>query len=161
MFRGTRWVTHDTWVCIRHLPSVRLPAAASECWYSSCPIVRPSLELRPKVIKPKVVLPPVTIKPMKKRGSVALSCAVCGSDTYRKPSDVKRNRSGVFFCRPEHASEWRSSKKSAVVGGSVTLRCILCSDPAGPKSKYCSRQCSNRNAHLRSKERKRKLVVVA
>ena len=41
-----RWVTFDTWVCGRHCPGARLPAAAKECWYNRCS-KRPPLADRP------------------------------------------------------------------------------------------------------------------
>ena len=160
MFRESRWLNDDTWVCHRHLPSARIPAAAATCWYSNCSVTRPPKESPPKTVAPTASVEPAKQEKPKRRGSIRLSCAVCNADTYRKPSDVKRNRSGVFFCSSEHAAKYRmgvASVSKAPAKVESFQKCVMCSKPVAKNSKYCSRKCSNRNAHLRSQERKRKL----
>jgi len=40
------WRSMNTWICTNHLPSISLPANATECWYITCPCKRPTFEER-------------------------------------------------------------------------------------------------------------------
>lgn len=44
----TCWESAEFWVCIQHMGGVRLPAAATECYYRRCDSVRPDMALRPE-----------------------------------------------------------------------------------------------------------------
>ena len=34
--RQSKWLDDKTWVCLRHAPSVKLPASLERCWYKDC-----------------------------------------------------------------------------------------------------------------------------
>ena len=44
----TSWETAEFWVCRQHMRGVRLPAAATECYYRACDSERPDMALRPE-----------------------------------------------------------------------------------------------------------------
>lgn len=63
-------------------------------------------------------------------------CKICGKSVYKRPTEIKRNKNGLFCgmecygisCRKEHP-------------------CIICKKPilAGLNKKTCSRGCANRH----------------
>ena len=95
--------------------------------------------------------------PEKKRGGIIVKCGVCESDLYRKPSDVAKNKSGVFFCSREHQEQYAAkpiTKATAVT--TVTpnaVACAICSTPLKRKPSeitgnklgvfFCSREHQN------------------
>jgi hypothetical protein len=42
----SEWVDHNSWKCLNHLPSIKLPAKCEFCWIKGCS-QRPSEEFRP------------------------------------------------------------------------------------------------------------------
>jgi len=167
MHNRNRWISHDLWHCDRRLAGT-FPASMEKCWYAGCVERcggRPALENRPRQVSvvPKEVPKEEVFKPLSKkgRGSVRVVCHHCKTPIYRKPSDVSRNKSGVFFCTPEHSKVHRQQKRE------IQIHPTLCAwkecnkgqngDPAPPRSKsiYCSRDCSNKNARLRHRNRKK------
>ena len=42
----TRWIDAKTWICTRHLPSVRMDASIGMCAFSTCDSVRPRREFQ-------------------------------------------------------------------------------------------------------------------
>ena len=113
------WKSEREWVCPKHLPSVKLPANVSRCFFSGCSSIRPekSQENIKETVKCRVVSP---TPPMKKsiEPSVEEEGMVCA---------------------------WFKCTKG-VNGTRAKVR---------PNSKYCSRDCSNRNARWRHKQRKK------
>ena len=53
----TCWASFDFWVCTQHMGGVRLPAAATECYYRGCDSVRPAMEHRPEPVPEPVEIP--------------------------------------------------------------------------------------------------------
>lgn len=51
-------------------------------------------------------------KSIKKRGSVETQCGYCNKTLWRKPSDIKRSKSGVFFCNANHQKAWKDARKN-------------------------------------------------
>ena len=54
--RNVRWITNNTWACLKHAPSLRLPSSQAKCWL--CSDARPEamevvLDLPVKVEKAK------------------------------------------------------------------------------------------------------------
>ena len=41
------WRDHEHWVCLRHVPPIRLPATSPRCWMAGCSH-RPAMEARPE-----------------------------------------------------------------------------------------------------------------
>ena len=106
-----KWIDENTWGCLRHIPSAKLPAICEKCWF--CGEARPPLaegQKLPPSFRPKTSESP---RPLPKKV---------------KPS----------FTSVAETSEVRA--KCAWVG---------CVKSAAPNSKYCSRNCSNKNARAR------------
>ena len=38
-------------------------------------------------------------------GSMNVACAICGKEVHRKPSEIRANKSGQFYCSPEHSRQ--------------------------------------------------------
>jgi len=168
MFNKNRWINHELWHCTRSLAGT-FPASMEKCWYAGCVERcggRPSLENRPP--QPPVIIEEQAPKedifkslPKKGRGSVRVVCHHCKTPIYRKPSDVSRNKSGIFFCSSEHSKDHRQQRRE------IQIHQTLCAweecdnglnekpAPTRSKSKYCSRDCSNKNARFRHKSRKK------
>ena len=148
----TYWRDHDNWVCGRHLPASPLPASVEKCWL--CPNKRPSMKDRPD---PDVKAPPLLTQPkqrvMKPRARVVLKPTVADLVGNAAPE------SGPPPAAP------RSAPKAAKTAVKPTVNLVAadgnppicawadCCEPARPRSKYCSRNCSNKNARARHKTR--------
>lgn len=50
--------------------------------------------------------PKLIAKPMVVKGRVQMSCAHCGIPVYKTPGDVKRSKTGHFFCCRDHHQLW-------------------------------------------------------
>ena len=51
-------------------------------------------------------LPKLIAKPVPPRGKVAMSCAHCNCPVYRTPLEVRKSKTGNFFCSPQHHQAW-------------------------------------------------------
>ena len=128
----TRWIDSKTWICTRHLPSVRMDASIGMCAFSTCDSVRPRRESFNRV------------------ASAAVNSSVSKQST---PAQQKRSASKTT----------RSSKVESVsLTNSTVKKCawFKCNKgpngelaDARPRSKYCSRACSNSSARHRHKIR--------
>ena len=92
MASKTRWKDTTAWVCTRHLQTVHIPATVAECWYFECPSVRPPVAEKPGYVPPRKV---ISLQPAKRENTL---CARCGKGLYRKPSAIKKSKTGLFFC---------------------------------------------------------------
>ncbi len=89
--------------------------------------------------------------PEKKRGGVLVKCGVCESDLYRKPSDVAKNKSGVFFCSREHQEQYAAKPITTSTPNAVA--CAICNTSLKRKPSeitgnklgvfFCSREHQN------------------
>lgn len=123
MHNSPRWITHETWVCFRHIPMAKIPAVQKTCWY--CKDDQPSIYGQPDAPpKPKKVVSKANLKLVPKETAPKI----------------------------EAKSETTSEKPLKL----VVERCSWtgCQNKAAENSKYCSRQCSNKNARARAAERK-------
>lgn len=192
-----KWINEQTWVCLNHLSTVRLPANSPACWYAGCRSTRPEKRPEPPVrlvtnipdaeshklaiervhadlaeikatARPAPPAPPappepsiivevreiVKPAPEKKRGGVLVKCGVCETELYRKPSDVAKSKSGVFFCSREHQDQYAAkpiTTDTAVTPNAVA--CAICSTPLKRKPSeisgnklgvfFCSREHQN------------------
>ena len=124
----TYWKNRNEWVCARHLPSIRIPASEGQCFFSGCTSVRP--KNRPsveEVTTNKKVIPPKK-EEAKNSGKIKVKA---------KTVELTKNQ--------EDLCAWKDCDKGE--GGGRAFR--------KPRSKYCSRDCSNKNARGRHKQRKK------
>ena len=130
MSRLTYWKTNTEWVCAKHLPSLMMPASVGICTFAGCDSVRPRRE---KFINTQIESSanstPRVVPPVTKQQSAAQSTP---------PATVVRQASNAKLC------DWFKCDKD---NGKPAL--------ARPKSKYCSKDCSNKNARWRHKQRKK------
>jgi len=146
------WIDEETWICGEHMPPVRLPSAASRCYYANCNTCRPEEE----------------------DGDEPTSVY---AQRFKAHQDREDQRIKNFIApRPTWTGDVKPAASSEeVVGVSVqmdrgdaqVLPLILaetgvqqcewhsCDKPARPGSKYCGRACSNRNARARHRARKK------
>ena len=168
------WKDYGHWSCGRHLPALILPATIDRCWL--CPNKRPAMDARPPMpegfeeaeSKPKATA--------KKRGAPRRSGVrrktseldalltgglVPSEDAVieARPAAPRRAAAKVSTTPPAPAknSEPRkmaatSAQSDADADGNV-CSWRECEKIARPRSKYCSRNCSNKNARSRHKAR--------
>ena len=140
MSRHTKWIDDgNSWVCEKHLPSVIMPASSGVCAFSTCDSVRPkreSFNIGKAVSKPKPTPKPVPTTP--------------------KPTNVRKKKPTTPV-KPETLT----TPESTVDTGDLCswFKCTRGENgthaAARPKSKYCSRACSNANARFQHKQRKK------
>ena len=129
----TRWIDATTWICTRHLPSVRMPASAGLCAFSTCDSVRPRRESFDRVANASTTVTSVrpTASVTKK---VAVKKAIAKTEA---PATETTTTEEVAKC------EWFKCNKGP--GGTRAN--------SRARSKYCSRACSNSSARYRHKQR--------
>ena len=149
--RGPYWKNETTWICPNHLPSVKIPANVECCFYVNCTSVRPERpsaeELQTSAAAPsrasrRPTRPPAastratprkTKKPSREANPAPVSAPAPASPT----DEPMYNALGQKLCA------WFKCDKGENGGRAVTRS----------RSKYCSRDCSNRNARWRHKNR--------
>lgn len=106
---------------------------------------------RPEPIpEPTIEVEVVETSSEKRRGASLVNCGVCGVDLYRKPSDVAKSKTGVFFCSREHQEQHAVRPKPLTTSG---VSCAICSTPLKRKPSeiagnklgvfFCSREHQN------------------
>lgn len=136
----TRWVSADTWVCSRHLPSVRMAASVGVCAFAACDSTRPRRESFDSIVntasKPAAISKPAAPQPTKSAApkqtapkKEAVVIAESTSETVEKCE--------WFKCNKGPNGEPAKSRE---------------------RSKYCSRACSNSSARHRHKMRAKGLA---
>ena len=143
----TYWKDHEHWYCGRHLPASPLPWSIEKCWL--CPNKRPSMKDRPSPeegVSPVVPQPRRKVKPRARvvpKPTVADLVGNAAPETGPPPAPPKST--------PKPSAK---AAKAPVASGSTTI-CAWhdCNEAARPRSKYCSRNCSNKNARARHKNR--------
>mgnify|MGYP001336973997 CR=1 FL=1 len=161
------WIDHAHWGCGRHLPAGVLPATIERCWL--CPNKRPPMSCRPeppkdgssiskvKTEKTKARRParPKMIVARKAADLTAHEPPATQAKTPSKPAASSRKnvaKSNTRTAAPKKASARKAAPPAAGSGGICAWH--ECCKPARPRSKYCSRNCSNKNARARHKARK-------
>lgn len=121
------WVDDRTWGCMKHIPMAIIPAKVERCWF--CSAERPPLPLDASSLSCKKT--PLRLIPGGGLGKPS-------SPSERPPlKEVSFNFAKILKAQTKCA--WRDCQKMAV-----------------ENSKYCSRGCSNKNAHDRAKARRKK-----
>ena len=146
----TYWKDHEHWYCGRHLPASPLPWSLEKCWL--CPNKRPPMKDRPS---PEEGVSPIIPQPRRKvmkprarvvpRPTVADLVGNAAPESGPPPSPPR--------AAPKAAARTPSVKLTAADGNSTICAWMDCCEPARPRSKYCSRNCSNKNARARHKTR--------
>lgn len=122
------WLDDDHWICTQHARAVVLPASAERCWYVGCS-VRPARPGASDVVPGGTEVAEPAPSPQARRHAERLARGL--------PTLLSRRA--------------RRQEVAAQAASSAGPRCALpgCDNPARPRSKYCSRACSNRNARAR------------
>ena len=167
------WKDNKFWICPKHLPSVSIPGHIKKCWYAGCTSVRPEKELDPFA---NFNIASMTGDPSFAKGSQK-SSQKKSSSTKTKKTTAKNTKKVTTKSEVAQASkntpkeDTKKNKKSitkAKASKPLTTERnpTLCAwfkcdknngKPAKARnqSKYCSRDCSNRNARHRMKIRKK------
>ena len=128
----TRWIDAKTWICTRHLPSVRMDASIGMCAFSTCDSVRPRRESFDRV------------------AAVAVN-----SKASKSSAPVQQKKSAFIQMNAPKADNKKTTV--GVVAKCAWFKCNKGPDggiaDARPRSKYCSRACSNSSARYRHKIR--------
>ena len=130
----TRWIDATTWICTRHLPSVRMPASAGLCAFSTCDSVRPRRESFDRVANASASAGTAPVKP-----SVSAPKKVVAKKTAAKTEEP------VVVAATEEVAKCEWFKCNKGPGGTRAN--------SRARSKYCSRACSNSSARYRHKQR--------
>mgnify|MGYP001161027737 CR=1 FL=1 len=128
----TRWIDAKTWICTRHLPSVRMDASIGMCAFSTCDSVRPRRESFDRVAAVAVNSP--ASKP---------SAPVQKKTTSKTTTTSPKVEAAVDTNAEVELCAWFKCTKGPN-GGPAASRA---------RSKYCSRACSNSSARHRHKIR--------
>lgn len=120
-----KWLDEHTWLCLNHLSSVRIPAAATSCWYTGCPSQRPDMPSTNTQHENAIAQVKATLERVRARAEenlrlqalisppthshtnptlVTVKCAVCKINIQRRASDVAKSKNGVFFCSRAHSA---------------------------------------------------------
>ena len=161
------WIDHAHWGCGRHLPAGVLPASIERCWL--CPNKRPPMADQPepskdgsnisqvKTEKTKARRParPKMIVARKAADLTATETQSAPTKTPSKPALSSRKsvaKSNTRTSAPKKSVTRKTAPPADGSGGMCAWH--ECSKTARPRSKYCSRNCSNKNARARHKARK-------
>jgi len=161
------WLDHDHWACGRHLPAQVLPSSIERCWL--CPNKRPLIGDRPEpskdgysAVKVKTTKTKAR-RPARPKMIVARKAAdLTTTETPAAPNkaaapSAPAGRKATKAASPSRAAPKKATaRKAPLLTESSGGMCAWheCCKPARPRSKYCSRNCSNKNARARHKARK-------
>ena len=163
----TSWLDHDHWSCGRHLPAGVLPATVERCWL--CPNKRPPMKDRPappteggativretgkkkaqRPLKPKMI---VARKQAGESTDALASMTSTPPPPHREVAPTPAQKTSGRAAQPSKAAV-KSAPIATPASGEVCAW-AECQQIARPRSKYCSRNCSNKNARARHKARK-------
>ena len=146
-----RWINEDQWACTRHMRSVILPASMERCWFKGCS-ERPA---RPEG------------KPENDRALRWERAQSAREERIRAAEAFAERLAAEAAARPKPRAKAAPAASKAAAPSAPILKMPLevqpapecawhnCSNPARPRSKYCSRNCSNKNARARHNKRQK------
>lgn len=164
MKSNSRWKNHDTWLCLNHLPAVRYRAGQDRCWYAGCKTVRPPEEGRPEFSEPEPPPPPrprprlrprrPIVRPAVQPAPDAAAVAKAAGPSPVVPK-VEAPRSSVVDASSD--SDDPEDVTEVEVDFDPEEKCAWppCAKKKRPRSKYCSRNCSNKFARWRHRQRQK------
>jgi hypothetical protein len=150
---ANRWLDHETWGCDVHVPMAKIPANIEKCWYCAQewrghrPKGDPPAKKEVKPPEPKkgpwgqTFMPPVRVTPEPYKMPVS---RLLHMESMAKPlapqtttyASTPKGKPNPFLLKTHGKCAWEK-----------------CIQAAREKSKYCSRECSNRNARFRAEQR--------
>ena len=133
---AARWINDDQWVCMRHMRSVILPATTERCWFRGCS-ERPA---RPDALDEE---DPLMQRAARARAAEAARLA--------EPPPPRPSPQVVSDSAPKRAV--RVVIPTHIQPVEEVCSWDGCDQLARPRSKYCSRNCSNKNARARHNNR--------
>ncbi len=160
MKSNSRWKNHDVWLCLNHLPAVRYRAGQIQCWYAGCHTTRPDMATQPEQTEEPKPAPAPRPRPRPRRPArpvaaaaqpVAVAAApLAPSASVEAPRSEPASSGEVIPGDEEDVTE-------AVVDFDPELKCAWppCVKRQRPRSKYCSRNCSNKFARWRHRQRQK------
>lgn len=166
------WKDSKFWICPKHLPSVSIPGHIKKCWYAGCTSVRPEKELDPFAnfniasVTGNTSFAKNSQNSSRRKSTTNTKKTVAKStkkvavtskavETPQKPSKEETKKA------KKSTTKTKESKVSTVERNSNLCSWFKCDKDNGKpakarnQSKYCSRDCSNRNARYRMKQRKK------
>jgi hypothetical protein len=170
------WKDSKFWICPKHLPSVSIPGHIKKCWYAGCGSIRPEKELDPFAhfnigsVGNIPLSPPKrsskSTSPKKKVSSTKKTRTknkALKSDSSEKtqPKKTKVKDTPKMQSDRKQDSKTKSSSSIPIEQDSNLCAWFKCDKDNGERSKarnqskYCSRDCSNRNARFRMKQRQK------
>lgn len=160
MKSNSRWKNHDVWLCLNHLPAVRYRAGQDDCWYAGCKTKRPDEAGRPE--KSEEAPPPPRPRPRARprrpvvRPAVAPTPAVVAEAPAAAPVAAKVT-TPVPASSNASLDEDGEDVTEAEVDFDPEEKCAWppCTKKKRPRSKYCSRNCSNKFARWRHRQRQK------
>lgn len=136
MSRLTYWKDSRTWVCSKHLPSIEIPAYTGACPFVGCDSIRPK-HGRPTPTDEEPAPMADAVASVEKTTTTVAQTPV---ETAETASTIKvRQAPNVDLC------SWFRCDKGPNGGPA----------PSRPRSKYCSKDCSNKNARYRYKTKQK------
>jgi len=164
------WKDYGHWSCGRHLPALVLPATIDRCWL--CPNKRPAMDARPPMpegfeeaeAKPRAKSKKrgAPRRPGGRRKTSELDAMLTGGLTPSEDSVIEsrpaapRRAASTTSAPAKKAATKKTAATSAKPGADVEGNVCAwreCEQITRPRSKYCSRNCSNKNARSRHKAR--------
>ena len=130
------WKNAQFWICPKHLPSARFPATVAACWFAGCTSQRPPIkDESPHPIEPPKANPdPPSSAPLKSKAQ------------SKSTADIKNELIQVVEAKSKKTEENTDSSKKLCAWIKCDKGPNETRNVASKRSKYCSRDCSNRNA---------------
>ena len=154
MKSNSRWKNHGVWLCLNHLPAVRYRSGQIKCWYAGCETSRPNMEGRPEPAPEKPAPPPrVRVRPRRPRVRPAVP-----PPSVRVVAPTTASDSGsAQLADLSGENEENEAFFMAEVDFAPGDKCAWppCAKRKRPRSKYCSRNCSNKFARHRHRQRRK------
>ena len=145
MSKLSYWKDANTWICCKHLPSIEVPSSTGACPFVGCDSIRPR-HGRPTPAAGETVSTPASPAPVSKSTRSRAKAKPSTTPTTPAPSATP-------------ATAETTPAPSADVALCSWFKCDKGSD-SGPaiaraRSKYCSKDCSNKNARHRYKTKQK------
>ena len=138
MSRLSYWKDANTWVCSKHLPSIEIPSSIGACPFVGCDSIRPR-HGRPAPTTSDAATPSASPAPSSARQSTPTKAARQTPATPVTTAAPATPSKEIVLC------SWFKCDKGADGGPA----------PARARSKYCSKDCSNKNARYRYKTKQK------
>ena len=159
------WLDHEHWACGRHLPACVLPASIERCWLCSnkrAPLIdRPEASAEGTSTVQNRGVKKIGRRPPRPKMVVARKAAPISAEATPSVKPTSKPSSTTPKSPTKTTTRGAATKKAAPRKTSLLTDCAggvcawhECNKQARPRSKYCSRNCSNKNARARHKARK-------